>query len=235
MSGHGIGATDTLPAMVRVQRPDAFRWRGLANQNPGGLSLWELIREDFGAHGRVPTPGFRAIAVHRFGNWCKGVHPRVLRSPLDLLYRWMQRRVVRRHGIQLEYAAEIGRRVVIDHQNGILVQSLSRIGDGCRLRHNVTIGRRRSGDATCPVLGSNVDVGVGAVILGEVHVGDDAVIGANAVVVEDVPSGALAVGIPARIVRRAAPDHDAVRAESCAATTDGSRDDSGELAVVDVR
>jgi serine O-acetyltransferase len=75
------------------------------------------------------------------------------------------------------------------------------IGDGCIIRQNVTLGNRhpdRPFDA--PVLGRHVNVGAGAVILGNVHIGDRAAIGANAVVLSDVPPGATAVGVPAQVL-----------------------------------
>jgi serine O-acetyltransferase len=92
--------------------------------------------------------------------------------------------------------------VVIEHQGAIVVHGHAEIGDGSRLRHGVTIGNRyvgRPGDA--PRLGARVDVGAGAQILGDVTIGDDARIGANAVVLSDVPPGATAVGVPATIRR----------------------------------
>jgi serine O-acetyltransferase len=171
--------------------------------NPPGCSLVGLWREDLAAHdGDWFAPGFRALAVHRFGNWRMGVRSRALRGPLSVVYRWMERRIVRRYGIELPYSTRVGRRVVIDHQNGIVVHGAVTIGDECRLRQNVTIGARRlERVADAPVLGRGVDVGAGAAILGGITIGDGATIGANAVVLADVPAGALAVGVPARVVR----------------------------------
>ncbi|MFV0260116.1 MAG: serine O-acetyltransferase [Acidimicrobiales bacterium] len=180
----------------------------IGNQNPPGRSLLELWREDFGAHDREFSPGFWAVAVHRFGNWRMSIGPKPLRLPLSLLYRFLNARIRNTYGIQLDYSTELGRRVVIDHQNGIVISGFCRIGDDCRLRQNVTMGIRSVGDAAtggAPVLGRGVDVGAGAVILGPITVGDGAVVGANAVVLRDVPPGSLAVGVPARIVGRDAP------------------------------
>ncbi|MFN8051608.1 MAG: serine O-acetyltransferase [Acidimicrobiales bacterium] len=177
----------------------------IGNQNPPGLSLWELWREDFVAHGREFSPGFRAVAVHRFGNWRMSVPSKLARAPLSVLYRFLNRRVRNTYGIELDYSTRWGRRSVIDHQNGIVVSGYVDIGDDCRLRQNVTMGVRSAADAAnglAPVLGNGVDVGAGAVIIGPITIGDGAVIGANAVVTSDVPAGALAVGVPARIVER---------------------------------
>jgi serine O-acetyltransferase len=170
----------------------------------GGLpALWAELREDWIAHGRDWTlPGFRAIAVHRFGNWRLTVRPRPLRRLLGLFY-WCLFRYVRNHyGIELPYSARLGRRVVLEHQGLIVVHGNSEIGDDCIIRHGCTLGNRRlTAPQAAPRLGRRVNVGAGAQILGAVSIGDDATIGANAVVLIDVPAGALAVGVPARLVR----------------------------------
>lgn len=169
------------------------------------MTLFQQIAEDWRAHGRDWTrPGFRAIAVHRFGVWRMGVRPKLLRAPLSLVYRVLFRRVRNRYTIELPYSARIGRGVVIEHQGGIVVHGASVIGDRCIIRQGCTLGLRRL-DALddAPVLGAGVQLGAGAVVLGRVHVGDGAVIGANAVVLTDVPAGALAIGVPAQIRTRA--------------------------------
>ncbi len=183
---------------------------GIGNENPRGMSLWELIREDFQEHeSKWTSPGFRVIAVHRFGNWRMGVEPKALRAPLSIMYRVMFRHVRDKYGIELEYCTKLGRRVKIHHQSGIVINGYCEIGDDCILRQNVTMGIRNVGDVVAPKLGNGVDVGAGAVILGGITVGDGAQIGANAVVLSDVPAGAVAVGIPARIIQRQLPSQDA--------------------------
>jgi serine O-acetyltransferase len=174
--------------------------------NPPGIGFWSLVREDFDAHGRDWTsPGFRAVFVHRFGNWRMGIRSKAVRAPFSLTYRWLYRRIRRTYGIEVEYCTKLGRRVVIDHQSGIVINGYSEIGDDCRLRQNVTIGIKTLDDPDgAPKLGRRVDIGAGAVVLGRIEVGDDAQIGANAVVLRDVPAGALAVGVPARIIERVA-------------------------------
>jgi serine O-acetyltransferase len=75
------------------------------------------LREDWVAHGRDWTlPGFRAVAVARFGAWRMGVKPKLLRAPLSILYRVMYRRVRNVYGIELPYSVELGRNVVFEHQ-----------------------------------------------------------------------------------------------------------------------
>jgi serine O-acetyltransferase len=155
-----------------------------------GRGLIALIREDLASHeGRWSSPGFRALAVYRFG-------ARVVAhgGPLRWIHAVLHRRIRRSYGIELDPLATIGRGVQVHHQSGIIVEAGCVVGDRCRLRQTVTIARGRGG---CPVLGTGVDVGAGAVIVGPVSVGDQARIGANAYVACDVPPGAVAVGVPA--------------------------------------
>ena len=165
------------------------------------LSLWDLIKEDWQANGKDWTkPGFRAIAVYRFGVWRMGVNNKLLRAPLSLLYRFLFRHVRNSYGIEFPYSIKAGRRIVIEHQSGIVVHGNVEMGDDCILRQGVTLGNKnldRPFDA--PKLGNRVNVGAGAKILGAVTLGDDAAVGANAVVLCDVPAGAIAAGIPAKV------------------------------------
>jgi serine O-acetyltransferase len=163
-----------------------------------------LIREDFEAHGRDATrPGFQAVAVYRFGVWRMGVEPKALRAPFSVLYRALYRSVRNLYGIELPYSAKVGRRVIFEHQHGIVVHGETVIGDDCIIRQGVTLGIRNMDRLTeAPVLGRGVNVGAGAKIIGNVHIGDGAAIGANAVVLKDVPAGALAIGVPAQLTPR---------------------------------
>jgi serine O-acetyltransferase len=168
---------------------------------PAEPSLFALVAEDWRAHGRDWTrPGFRAVAVHRFGNWRMGVRPKLLRAPLSLLYRWAFRRCRNRYGIELPYSVQLGRRVVVEHQGGIVVHGRTVIGDECVIRQNCTLGIRRMNRLDdAPVLERGVELGAGSVVLGAVRLGEGAQVGANAVVLIDVPAGRLAVGVPARL------------------------------------
>ena len=172
----------------------------LESQN---LGLWEQIKEDWIAHGRDWTkPGFRAVAVHRFGVWRMSIEPKLLRAPLSIIYRAMYRKIRNTYGIDLPYTVKLGRRVVVEHQGAIVIHGYCSIGDECVIRQGVTLGNRyldRPLDA--PKLGARVNIGAGAKILGDVTLGDDVNIGANAVVLSDIPSGKTAVGIPAKIIK----------------------------------
>jgi len=165
--------------------------------------MFDRIREDFNAHDRDPwRPGVWVLLVYRFGCWRYRVRPAILRKPLSLAYRFLKTGVQILSGIDLPCEATIGRRLIIDHFGGIIISGDAIIGDDVRLRHGVTLGLRRTLMPGSPKIGNRVDIGAGAKLLGPIVVGDDAVIGANAVVLCDVPPGSLAVGVPARIVGR---------------------------------
>lgn len=113
-------------------------------------------------------------------------------------------------GIEIHPGAQIGRRVVIDHGMGVVIGETAIIGDDCLLFHAVTLGGKAPSRRELvlgrrhPQLGNRVTVGTGAAILGPVTVGDDATIGAKAVVISDVPAQSLAVGIPATVKKKKA-------------------------------
>ena len=184
-----------MPPRTTAAEPASFA-------TPDGLSLPAIIREDFIRHDRDWTlPGFRAMAVYRFGHWHRTIRFRPIRLIMKRIHLMMYRYIRNHYGIELRYNARLGRRVKIEHQGSIVIHGYSRIGDDCVIRHGVTLGIR-SPDRPChaPVLGKGVDVGAGAKILGDVVLGDYCRIGANAVVLHDVPPGATAVGVPARVI-----------------------------------
>src|SRR4051794_11282607 len=102
-------------------------------------------------------------------------------------------------GADIPLNCNIGGGLLIPHPNGIVIHADAEIGPNCLLFQQVTIGDVRGG---VPKLGGHVDVGAGAKLIGRITIGDHAIIGANAVVITDVTTGAMAVGIPARIVPR---------------------------------
>jgi serine O-acetyltransferase len=166
------------------------------------LSLLSQIREDWIAHGRDWTkPGFRAVAIHRFGVWRMGIAPRWLRLPFSLVYTMLFCRVRNHYGIELPYTVKLGRRVVVEHQGNIVVHGNCQIGDDSIIRQGTTLGIRHMDRLTeAPKLGKRVNVGAGAKLFGAIVIGDDTNIGANAVVLCDVPDGMTAVGIPAKVL-----------------------------------
>ena len=172
-------------------------------QDTEPLGLWQQIVEDWVAHGKDWTkPGFRAVAIQRFGVWRMQLKPVILRAPFSVLYRMLFRKARNTYGIELPYTVKLGRRVIIEHQSAIVIHGHCEIGDDSIIRQGVTLGNRyldRPFDA--PKLGKRVNVGAGAKIFGNVTIGDGANIGANAVVLHDIPAGATAAGIPAKIIK----------------------------------
>src|SRR5215470_1038116 len=99
------------------------------------------------------------------------------------------------------YTADIGRNTSFNNYGmGVVIHRRTVIGENCEISHHVTIGGR-GGFYEVPVVGNNVFIGPGAKLLGPIKVGDGAIIGANAVVLADVPAHAVAVGIPARVIK----------------------------------
>jgi serine O-acetyltransferase len=146
----------------------------------------------------LTSPGVHALFWHRVAHWLWRWEWFLLARVLSHLSRTIT-------GIEIHPGAEIGRRVVMDHGMGIVIGETAVIGDDCLLYHAVTLGgkspsrREETQGRRHPVLGHRVVVGTGATILGPVTIGDDAVIGAKSVVLDNVPAKALAVGIPAKV------------------------------------
>lgn len=192
---------------------------GETNENPRGIALLPLLAEDLRTHDdRWLDVGFWAVALHRLGNARMDVRPRVLRAPLSALYQFASWSMDHVLGIELPYTVKLGRRVRLWHHGGVVLSARS-IGDDVHIRHNTTFGvARRTEIWARPIIGDRVDVGVGAIILGAVTVGNDCVIGAGAVVVRDIPDGATALGVPARAIgpslKPPVPEH--VEESSCA-------------------
>ncbi len=165
----------------------------------GQPTLLQLIHEDWVSHGRTWTrAGFHAVAVYRLGAWHLQ-RRKLVRYPVRLLYGALYFMTRNLYGIELPPGTKIGRRLHIGHQSGIVVIRMAEIGDDVAIRQNVTIGLSLGRGGDSPKIGNRVDIGVGAVIIGGVTVGDDAVIGPNAVVVTDVPAGGRAFAPPARV------------------------------------
>src|SRR5271170_6769082 len=165
--------------------------------------MFENLREDWRTHDRkLLCQGFWVMVVYRFGCWRYGIPTRWLRAPFSALYRLLKVLVEILTGIDLPCEARVGRRFRIDHFGGIIISGDAVLGEDCIVRNGVTIGLRHTGQRGSPVIGNRVDIGAGAKILGPIRIGDNVAIGANAVVLKDVPANSIAVGVPARVLPR---------------------------------
>ncbi|WP_082095930.1 serine O-acetyltransferase [Demequina flava] len=137
--------------------------------------------------------GVHAVWHHRAAHW-------LWNHGLKSYGRLWSQYARRRTGIEIHPGATLGRRLFIDHGMGVVIGETAVVGNDVLLFHGVTLGgTTMSPGKRHPTLGDRVVVGAGAKVLGPVHVACDARIGANAVLVRDVPEGATAVGIPAKI------------------------------------
>ena len=153
-----------------------------------------------------------AVWLYRLGRRILAWEEGPLKRAAFRLY-WLGYRIVETAvGITLPITAEIGPGLRIWHFGNIVIHANVVIGANCTLRHGVTIGDRHSGGPV-PKLGNNVDIGAYAQILGGVTIGNNCKIGALSVVLSDLPDGATAVGIPARIVKIA--DQPVLAAKTC--------------------
>jgi serine O-acetyltransferase len=171
--------------------------------------MFENIREDFRAFdGKWGAQGFWAMVVYRFGRWRYGLRSVVLRKLCSLIYRILFKTVQIVTGIELPCEAVVGRNFIIDHFGGIIISGYASFGDNCRIRDGVVVGLRHVEEKLAPTIGNNVDIGTGAKLLGPITIGDHVVIGANAVVLCDVPDNSIAVGVPAVVKPRHSADRD---------------------------
>jgi serine O-acetyltransferase len=168
--------------------------------------MFQNIREDLRAYdGKWSAQGFWVMIVYRFGRWRYQVRPVMARKVFSLIYHVLFKLAQIVTGIEMPCEVDVGRNFVIDHFGGIIISGYAKFGDNCRIRNGVVIGLRRVEDKTAPIIGSNVDIGVGAKILGPIRIGNNVFIGANAVVLCDVPDNSIAVGVPAVVRPRSSP------------------------------
>jgi serine O-acetyltransferase len=159
--------------------------KAIQSRDPAARSAVEVV---------LAYPGFHAIRFHRLAH---RLYDRKLYLPARLVSH------VGRFftGIEIHPGATIGERVFIDHGMGVVIGETAVVGDDCMLYQGVTLGGTgKTRGKRHPTLESNVTVGVGAKILGDVVIGEGARIGGGAVVLRDVPANTTAVGIPARAV-----------------------------------
>jgi serine O-acetyltransferase len=165
--------------------------------------MFENIRGDFRTYdGRWGAQGFWVMVVYRFGRWRYGVRPLLLRKLFSLIYHILYKIVQMVSGIELPCEVAVGRNFIIDHFGGIIISGYAKFGDNCRIRDGVVVGMPRIEEKCAPTVGNNVDIGSGAKLLGAIKIGDNVLIGANAVVLCDIPENSIAVGVPAVVKPR---------------------------------
>ena len=165
--------------------------------------MFENIREDWRTYeGDLTRQGLGVMLVYRFGRWRYNIQQPWLRLPFSFIYKILKLLSQILTGIDLPCEVQVGRRLIIEHFGDIIISGDTVIGDDVIIRNGVTIGLKHTGIAGAPVIGNRVDIGAGAKILGSIRIGDDVAIGANAVVLKDIPANSLAVGVPAIIKPR---------------------------------
>jgi len=160
--------------------------RAIRERDPAARSNLEVL---------LLYPGLHALMLHRPAHWLykKGLH--FPARAISQFSRFLT-------GIEIHPGAKIGRGILIDHGAGVVIGETAEVGDGCTLYQGVTLGGTgKDTGKRHPTLGKNVLVGSGAKILGPFKIGDGAKIASNAVVLQPLPEGATAVGVPARVVR----------------------------------
>lgn len=171
-----------LPHFIERAREDV---RAAREHDPAVRSALEVV---------LCYPGIHAVWGHRLA------HAMWKRSPrLRLPARFVSQAVRAVTGIEIHPGATIGRRFFIDHGMGVVIGETAEVGDDVLLFHGVTLGGvSMSPGKRHPTIGNNVQIGAGAKVLGPVTVEDGAKVGANAVLVKNLPQGHVAVGVPSR-------------------------------------
>ncbi len=173
--------------------------RAVKERDPAARSTAEVL---------LLYSGLHAIMLHRPAYWLFNHHH-------YFLARWISQYAKFRTGVEIHPGAKIGTGVFIDHGAGIVIGETAEVGDGCTLYQGVTLGGTgKDVGKRHPTLGKNVTVGSGAKVLGPFSVGDNSKIAAGAVVLEEIPANATAVGVPAHVVRldgvKVGPDLDQI-------------------------
>jgi len=169
-------------------KQDALRWVAPGQVSPPALLTWSLLIRLLIRH--VPL---RAMAWYRLTAWCKA-------HEIPFITGLLHRHIFFRFG--LEIGGEIGGGLYIAHPAGTVI-NVERMGENCSVIAAVTIGMRN--EWIFPEIGNHVFIGAGARVLGGISIGDYAKIGANAVVMHDIPAYTTAVGVPARVIKTDTP------------------------------
>jgi serine O-acetyltransferase len=185
------GTTTAAPAVARRGRALLGRMRRdvhvVLERDPAARTTWEVA---------LLYPGVHAVWAHRVSHWLWA------RGAL-LPARALSQATRAATGIEIHPAARLGDGVFIDHGMGVVIGETARVGDDVTIYHGVTLGGTSldSGDRH-PTIGDRVTIGAGAKVLGNLSVGHDSRIGANAVLVRTVPENSVVVGVPGQVIAR---------------------------------
>lgn len=158
------------------------------NYDPAAKSLIEIL---------LLYPGIKATCLHRVAHLFYSMHIPFLPRFVSEVSRFIT-------GIEIHPGAQIGKNVIFDHGHGIVIGETAVVGDDVILYQGVTLGgTSTSKTKRHPTIESRVILGTGSKVLGNITVGCDSRIGANSVVIENVPSGSTVVGIPGKVIKRA--------------------------------
>jgi serine O-acetyltransferase len=147
-------------------------------------------------------PGVHAIWGHRVSHWFWKRGAKVAARTLGEVNRILT-------GVDIHPGAILGTGLFIDHATGVVIGETAEVGDGVMIYHGVTLGGTGADTGKRhPTIGDRVIIGAGAKVLGPIKIGDDSRIGANAVVVKEVPASSVVVGVPGQIVSRQRPGAD---------------------------
>lgn len=148
----------------------------------------------------LTSPGLHAIWIYRITHVLWGWKLRILSRMVSNYAKFWT-------GIEIHPGAKIGRRLVIDHGVGVVVGETAVIGDDCLIYHGVTFGGKTLDPVKRhPTVGNRVTIGAGAKLIGNITIGDDCAVGANAVVTKNMPNGTVAVGVNARLLNLTGDD-----------------------------
>ena len=163
--------------------------------------MFDRLRADFHRHeSSILNPALWAILNYRYGKWALTLRPAPISFLASLIYGINKYIILYTSNIRLFRRTKIGKYLQLVHVGNIIIDPNTVIGDRCIIQHNVTIALNM-GKPGAPTIGDDVFIGTGAVILGEVSIGNGARVAANSLVISDVPPGATAIGVPARMMK----------------------------------
>ena len=178
------GIYQTIRAIICEMRDDVL---AVSERDPAAPPKWQILLTNQGVH---------AILMYRVAHVMQLNRLKFLARIVSQISRFFT-------GIEIHPRAIIGKRLLIDHGMGVVIGETAEIGDDCTLYQGVTLGGvGNERGKRHPTVHNGVLIGAGAKILGNIEIGNNAKIGANAVVLRDVPENATAVGVPARVIEK---------------------------------